>query len=104
MWIESEYGGLKREVLGSEMNVRSLSVRLAICVVFYDNYKYGHKALCLELLDRLSKLSRRNLDDFLALRILTRIIGPRLGLKYAGIKLNFFYLYTNAPVKNLSRK
>lgn len=30
--------------------------RLAICVVFYDNYKYGRKALCLEQLVRLSKL------------------------------------------------
>lgn len=32
------------------------SRRLAICVVFYDNYKYGRKALCLEQLVRLSKL------------------------------------------------
>lgn len=28
--------------------LRRLLPRLAICVVFYDNYKYGHKALCLE--------------------------------------------------------
>ena len=28
--------------------VRVVRARLAICVVFYDNYKYGHKALCLE--------------------------------------------------------
>lgn len=34
----------------------SASRRLAICVVFYDNYKYGRKALCLEQLVRLSKL------------------------------------------------
>lgn len=33
-----------------------VSRRLAICVVFYDNYKYGRKALCLEQLVRLSKL------------------------------------------------
>lgn len=31
----------------------SVSRRLAICVVFYDNYKYGRKALCLEQLVRL---------------------------------------------------
>lgn len=30
-----------------------MSRRLAICVVFYDNYKYGRKALCLEQLVRL---------------------------------------------------
>jgi len=29
--------------------------RLAICVLFYDDYKYGRKALCLEQLVRLSK-------------------------------------------------
>ncbi|KAI4484643.1 hypothetical protein M0804_007209 [Polistes exclamans] len=34
----------------------SVERRLAICVVFYDNYKYGRKALCLEQLVRLSKL------------------------------------------------
>lgn len=38
-------------------SVRPLSAGLAICVVFYDNYKYGHKALCLEQRVRLSKLS-----------------------------------------------
>lgn len=32
-----------------------VSRRLAICVVFYDNYKDGRKALCLEQLVRLSK-------------------------------------------------
>jgi len=34
----------------------AVNLRLAICVVFYDNYKYGRKALCLEQLVRLSKL------------------------------------------------
>lgn len=38
---------------------RPFSVRLAICLVFYDNYKYDHKALCLERLVLLSKLEKR---------------------------------------------
>lgn len=33
------------------------SSRLAICVVFYDNYKYGHKALCLKQLGFLKLFS-----------------------------------------------
>lgn len=40
------------------MNVSELMLRgLVICVVFYDNYKYGNKTLCLEHLVRLLKYS-----------------------------------------------
>jgi len=46
----------KRKMVNEEAQVVRVSRRLAICVVFYDNYKYGRKALCLEQLVRLSKL------------------------------------------------
>lgn len=43
-------------MVNEEAQAVCVSRRLAICVVFYDNYKYGRKALCLEQLVRLSKL------------------------------------------------
>lgn len=49
--------GIKKGGLGTRRRARrererkpSVERRLAICVVFYDNYKYGCKALCLEQL------------------------------------------------------
>lgn len=57
-----EKNGLERErkrkgkMVNEEVQAVRVSRRLAICVVFYDNYKYGRKALCLEQLVRLSKL------------------------------------------------
>lgn len=51
--------------------------RLAICVVFYDNYKYGHKALCLEQVRRLSLsediLLNIILDTFIKENFLSKI-------------------------------
>lgn len=58
----SEENGLERErkrkgkMVNEDAQAVCVSRRLAICVVFYDNYKYGRKALCLEQLVRLSKL------------------------------------------------
>jgi hypothetical protein len=51
-------GGKKRKgrMVNEEAQAVCVSRRLAICVVFYDNYKYGRKTLCLEQLVRLSKL------------------------------------------------
>lgn len=49
----------------------SVSRRLAICVVFYDNYKYGRKALCLEQLVRL----------FETLPLLATVSGDCLGCR-----------------------
>lgn len=49
-------GKKKGKMVNEEAQAVCVSRRLAICVVFYDNYKYGRKALCLEQLVRLSKL------------------------------------------------
>lgn len=46
----------KGKMVSEETQAVCVSRRLAICVVFYDNYKYDRKALCLEQLVRLSKL------------------------------------------------
>lgn len=54
--IEKRERNRKGKMVNERTQAVCVSRRLAICVVFYDNYKYGRKALCLEQLVRLSKL------------------------------------------------